>query len=138
MHINHKQLIAVVCITLSPFISTLQAHDDIKHYYRLTSTDIISVFAGKTLYSTNQRTKTKVLTYLSRDGSMKQSIKASNIQRSGKWHAANHQLCLHWQNSESEYCFDKILYHDEIFFLLKNDKTETIVDKYDEGDKTGF
>jgi len=135
---NFKQLILAVSVLLSPFISTLQAHDDLEKYYHLTSTDIMSVFAGKTLHSINQRKKTEVLTYLSKDGTMKQSIKTSNTQRKGKWHAANHQLCLRWQKHDSEYCFDKILFHDEVFFLLKNDQVETIVKKIDEGDKTGF
>ena len=135
---NFKQLIVVIGVMLNLFISTIQAHGPGGKAYRLNSSDIISVFAGKTLYSTNERTKDEILTYLSKDGVVKQAIKASNIQRTGKWHAANNQLCLHWEQQESEFCFDSILYHDDAFFLFKNSKIETIVNRGVDGDQTGF
>ena len=125
-------------ITLGSFSSGLCALDDTKKYYHLNSSQIIGYFAGRTLHSLNVRTRTEVLTYLSKDGSMKQSIKSSNTQRTGKWHAANHQLCLSWLQSDEEYCFDKVLFRDELFYLVKNDMVETIVHTGDEGDTTGF
>ena len=133
-----KQLIVVTAFFLGFFIPTIHAHGPGGKAYRLTSSDIISVFAGKTLYSINERTKDEILTYLSRDGVVKQAIKASNIQRTGKWHAANNQLCLHWEQKENEYCFDSILFHDESFYLFKDAKIETIVSDGIEGDITGF
>lgn len=138
MYSNIKIFIFLLSITLGSFTSALYALDDTKKYYHLNSSQIIGFFAGKTLHSLNVRTRTEVLTYLSKDGSMKQSIKSSNTQRRGKWHAANHQLCLSWQQSEEEYCFDKVLFRDELFYLVKNSQVETIVHTGDEGDTTGF
>jgi hypothetical protein len=135
---NVKQLIVVIGIILNLFASAVQAHGPKGEFYRLTSTDIIAVFAGKTLYSVNERTKDEVLTFLSKDGAMKQSIKSLNIQRTGKWHPANDQLCLHFENKDSEYCFDSILFHDDIFYLFKDRKIETVVNDGVEGDQTGF
>ena len=137
-YMNIKQIIFVIGIVMALSISTLQAHDDIKEYYHLKSSDIIAVFAGKTLHSINQRTKAKILTYLAKDGTVKQSIKSSNIQRNGWWHAANNQLCLRWQKFGDEHCFDKVLFHDEVFYLTKDNQVETVVDNGDEGDTTGF
>ena len=134
---RHKQLI-VVAIFLGLFAPELRAHGDTDKYIQLTSSQIISVFAGKTLHSVNERTKDKILTYLSRDGTLKQSIQSSNVQRNGWWHAADNQLCLRWQKDGPEHCFDKVVFHDEIFMLIKDDQVETIVNKGDEGDTTGF
>ena len=125
-------------MVLSLFASALQAHGDIDKYLQLSSSQIISVFAGKTLHSVNERTKDEVLTYLAKDGTVKQSIKSLNIQREGWWHAAGNQLCLRWQEDGPEHCFDKVVFHDEIFMLLKGDQVETIVNKGDVGDTTGF
>jgi len=138
MYMHPKQLILVVGFILSLFFSALQAHGDINEYYQLNSSQIIAMFAGKTLHSVNERTKASILTYISKDGTVKQSIKSSDIQRKGWWHAANNQLCLRWQKFGSEYCFDKIVFHDEVFMLLKNNQIETTVNKSDEGDTTGF
>jgi|GEM_PF-4375666 len=135
---HFKQLIVVFSIILSLFVPVLQAHDDIKHYYHLKSSEIVAMFSGKTLHSVNERTKDKILTYLSKDGTVKQSIKSSNTQRNGWWHAANNQLCLRWQKFGDEHCFDKVLFHDEQFYLLVNNEVETVVNKGDEGNTTGF
>ena len=135
---NIKLSVFLLGITLGSFTSALYANDDTKKYYHLNSSQIIGYFAGRTLHSLNVRTRTEVLTYLSKDGSMKQSIKSSNTQRRGKWHAANHQLCLSWQQSEGEYCFDKVLFRDELFYLVKGTQVETIVHTGDDGDTTGF
>lgn len=138
MYGNSKHIIFLLSIVLGLFVPTLNADNDIEKYYRLNSSQIISFFADKTLHSRNVHTKTKVLTYLSPDGTMKQSIKSSNIQRRGKWHAADDSLCLSWEQSEEDYCFDQVLFRGEMFFLVKNRQLETIVYLGDDGDTTGF
>ena len=138
MYNNIKHIIFLLSITLGSFTSNLYAADGLEKYYRLNSSQIIGFFSGKTLHSRNVRTKTRVLTYLSPDGTMKQSIKSSNIQRRGTWHAADDSLCLSWQKSDEEHCFDQVLFYNELFFLVKNKKLETIVHMGDEGDTTGF
>lgn len=138
MYSNLKHIIILLSIALGSFVPTLYADGGIKQYYRLNSSQIISFFSNKTLHSRNVRTKTTVLTYLSPDGTMKQSIKSSNIQRRGRWHAADDSLCLAWQQSDDDYCFDQVLFHGELFFLVKDRKLETIVHTGDDGDTTGF
>jgi hypothetical protein len=138
MYSNTKKIVFLLGIILGLFNSTLHALDELERYYHLNSSQIIAFFAGKTLHSLNVRTRDKVLTYLSTDGTIKQSIKSSDIQRRGKWHAANNQLCLKWQQSDDEYCFDKVLFRNDLFYLVKDNQVETIVHTGDEGDTTGF
>ena len=138
MYSNIKNKIFLLSIILSSFVTSVYALEDIEKYYHLNSSQIIGFFSGKTLHSLNVRTKTRVRTYLSPDGTMKQSIKSSGVQRRGKWHAANDQLCLSWQQTEDEYCFEKVLFYNELFYLVKNNQVETILHTGDEGDTTGF
>lgn len=107
-------------------------------YYRLNSTDIITVFSGKTAFSVNERTSDEIRTYFAENGRVKQSIHPEDRQRRGKWHAANDQLCLHWDNKPEEFCFDSILWNNYVFYFFKNGKIETIVEEYVEGDDTLF
>ena len=135
---NMKPLVVVIGIILSLFAHSVLALGTGEKYYRVSSSDIISVFSGMTLSSINERTKDEALTYFAENGVVKQSIKSLNLERKGKWHAANNQLCLHWENKESEYCFDSILFHNDIFYLFKDGKIESSVTNGVEGDKTGF
>lgn len=128
-------LMTVLVLALS---ARLHAHDATGKYYYLNSSEIISAFAGHTLHSVNARTKANIRTFLSRGGTIKQSIETSNVQRTGKWHAVDNQLCLRWQHSDDEYCFDHVMYHDNTFFLSKNDVIETTVIHIEQGDQTGF
>lgn len=134
MRIPFKSLLLVVCLLPVSAIS----HDDLDEYYWMKSHDIISAFAGYTLFSTNKRTQDKIQTFLDPDGTVKQSIAAAKITRKGKWHAAGNQLCLHWDESPSEFCFDKVLFHDNVFLLVKNDRVESEIGKIQMGNRTGF
>lgn len=138
-HINSlKVLRKLILLSLCCYSLLAAAHDDLETYYQLDSTEIISVFAGYTIYTTNQRTKDSILTFLDQNGTVKQSIQSAGVQRTGKWHAANNQLCLHWDKKPKEFCFDKVLFHDKLFLLIKSGKIETTVVKTQMGNRTGI
>ncbi len=128
----------ILFILLSFLSVSASAHEDLDSYYHMNSSEIIALFGGNTMHSFNASTKTAIITYLGQDGNVKQSILTSKIQRKGKWHAANGQLCLKWWNKGSEYCFDRVIYHDNVVLLIKNDEIQSIVNEKFEGDKTGF
>lgn len=104
----------------------------------LTSSDIIYLFSGKTLKTENQRSKIRYLTFLGKEGIVKQWIPAKKIKRKGRWHAAEDQLCIRWEEIEKEFCNKMIWTHHNVVYLVKDGKIQSVVNSYKAGNSTGF
>lgn len=138
---NLKLFLLMFGIVMAMVSLTVHAETDKKkklEYYRFNSTAITSAFSGRTIFTVNKRTNDEIRTYFAEDGTVKQSIYPEETRRTGKWHAANNQLCLHWDGKDSEFCFDSVLQYGDYLYLMKDGKIETIAKDFVEGDDTLF
>lgn len=105
---------------------------------KLNSTEIIEAFSGKTSMCVKARDQSTCVTYMGDDGQVKRLTHNDNIRKTGKWHAAGHQLCITWTGKTRALCFD--IYRDESgdFLLIRKGKLKATVKEFRDGDQSGF
>ncbi len=105
---------------------------------KLNSTQIIKAFSGKTAECVKTKDKSTCSTYMSERGQVKRHMRQSGKQRTGKWHAAGHQLCILWSGKSKDLCFDIQKQGNGDLHLVRKGKVKSVITGFKNGDQSGF
>ena len=105
---------------------------------KLNSTQILQLFSGHTAKCQKSKDQSTCNTFMGDRGQVKRLNHYDNKRKTGKWHAAGHQLCIHWAGKKRESCFDVYQNADDSIQLFWKDKLKATIIGFDEGNTAGF
>ena len=132
------KLLRHVLVSVITLLCALTLHAAEPGGEKLNSTQIIEVFSGRTSLCIKEKDQSGCSTFMSERGRVKRFTYKDKKQKTGKWHAAGHQLCILWDGKTRELCFDIYETPKGEYQLFKKGKLKATVTGFEAGDTSGF